>query len=418
MENLDFSNLEYTDFSSIKRLELVEGISTDSPDFFELYYDILKYSGSIGICENCFIKYKDLIDKLLEINLSKIKDISNLFKGAQVIIDDPSDIQRLERGSPLLSNFASNYLNNDSAKIVGDTFDDCTFYIVSKTSTINEITVVDDINISSNVKMLKGMIYLLGRISVVRLPELTIEGVTQVTPVGVKYSDINILNMNKDQDNIIQLSSNGAPIQEIGDSEEVKRHNLSKLTLGHFLTAIDYGFGVGTFSPSTGGFAHITTAYGNDVFYDIAVDGSVTANTTYVKPSAPYTVILEADKIGTTLDAVTANQVQEAGELIVRGSTGLITYTRTSDSTTSAIYFTDDRKDGKTTILTYNVSSRIITSAIVSPTISPATTSTIGGVKRVSPITNLVVESANAEIIAGKVNDLLEGLRSAGIIEP
>lgn len=217
MENLDFSNLEYTDFLSIKQLELVEGISTDSPDFFELYYDILKYSGSIGICENCFIKYKDLIDKLLEINLSKIKDISNLFKGAQVIIDDPSDIQRLERGSPLLSNFASNYLNNDSAKIVGDTFDDCTFYIVSKTSTINEITVVDDINISSNVKMLKGMIYLLGRISVVRLPEFTIEGVTQVTPVGVKYSDINILNMNKDQDNIIQLSSNGAPIQEIGD---------------------------------------------------------------------------------------------------------------------------------------------------------------------------------------------------------
>lgn len=217
MENLDFSNLEYTDFSSIKRLELAEGISTDSPDFFELYYDILKYSGSIGICENCFIKYKDLIDKLLEINPSKIKDISNLFKGAQVIIDDPSDIQRLERGSPLLSNFASNYLNNDSAKIVGDTFDDCIFYIVSKTSTINEITVVDDINISSNVKMLKGMIYLLGRISVVRLPEFTIEGVTQVTPVGVKYSDINILNMNKGQDNIIQLSSNEAPIQEIGD---------------------------------------------------------------------------------------------------------------------------------------------------------------------------------------------------------
>lgn len=217
MENLDFSNLEYTDFLSIKQLELAEGISTDSPDFFELYYDKLKYSGSIGICENCFIKYKDLIDKLLEINPSKIKDISNLFKGAQVIIDDPSDIQRLERGSPLLSNFASNYLNNDSAKIVGDTFDDCTFYIVSKTSTINEITVVDDINISSNVKMLKGMIYLLGRISVVRLPEFTIEGVTQVTPVGVKYSDINILNMNKGQYNIIQLSSNEAPIQEIGD---------------------------------------------------------------------------------------------------------------------------------------------------------------------------------------------------------
>lgn len=204
---------------------------------------------------------------------------------------------------------------------------------------------------------------------------------------------------------------------EIGDSGEVKRHNLSKLTLGHFLTAIDYGFGVGTFSPSTGGFAHITTAYGNDVFYDIAVDGSVTANTTYVKPSAPYTVILEADKIGTTLDAVTASQVQEAGELIVRGSTGLITYTRTSDSTNTVIYFTDDRKDGKTTILTYNVGSRVITSAMVSPAVSPATTSTIGGVKMATSIADLVIESANAEIIAGKVNDLLNSLRAAGIIE-
>lgn len=205
---------------------------------------------------------------------------------------------------------------------------------------------------------------------------------------------------------------------EIGDSDEVKSKNKKNLSIGgHFFTQIDYGFGVGTYNSSNGGFAHITTAYGNDVFYDIAVDGSVTANTTYVKPSAPYTVILEADKIGTTLDAVTASQVQEAGELIVRGSTGLITYTRTSDSTNTVIYFTDDRKDGKTTILTYNVGSRVITSAMVSPAVSPATTSTIGGVKMATSIADLVIESANAEIIAGKVNDLLNSLRAAGIIE-
>ena len=68
-------------------------------------------------------------------------------------------------------------------------------------------------------------------------------------------------------------------------------------------------------------------------------------------------------------------------------------------------------------ILTYNVGSRVITSAMVSPAVSPATTSTIGGVKMATSIADLVIESANAEIIAGKVNDLLNSLRAAGIIE-
>lgn len=64
-----------------------------------------------------------------------------------------------------------------------------------------------------------------------------------------------------------------------------------------------------------------------------------------------------------------------------------------------------------------NVGSRVITSAMVSPAVSPATTSTIGGVKMATSIADLVIESANAEIIAGKVNDLLNSLRAAGIIE-
>lgn len=45
-----------------------------------------------------------------------------------------------------------------------------------------------------------------------------------------------------------------------------------------------------------------------------------------------------------------------------------------------------------------------------------ASTSAIGGVKMASAIADLVVDSANAEIIAGKVNDLLAALRTSGVL--
>lgn len=63
---------------------------------------------------------------------------------------------------------------------------------------------------------------------------------------------------------------------EIGNSAEVKAYNLERLKLGHFFVQIDYGYGVGSWNPSTGGHAHIVTAYGNTVYYDLAADGTVT----------------------------------------------------------------------------------------------------------------------------------------------
>lgn len=63
---------------------------------------------------------------------------------------------------------------------------------------------------------------------------------------------------------------------EIGDSDEVKSKNKKNLSIGgHFFTQIDYGFGVGIYNSANGGFAHITTAYGNEVFYNISSDGAV-----------------------------------------------------------------------------------------------------------------------------------------------
>lgn len=62
---------------------------------------------------------------------------------------------------------------------------------------------------------------------------------------------------------------------EIGNSAETKAYNLERLKLGHFFVQIDYGYGVGSWNPSTGGHAHIVTAYGDTVYYDLASDGTI-----------------------------------------------------------------------------------------------------------------------------------------------
>ena len=62
---------------------------------------------------------------------------------------------------------------------------------------------------------------------------------------------------------------------EIGNSEEVKASNLERLQLGHFFVAIDYGYGVGSWNPTNGGHAHIVTAFGNTVYYNISPNGIV-----------------------------------------------------------------------------------------------------------------------------------------------
>lgn len=154
---------------------------------------------------------------------------------------------------------------------------------------------------------------------------------------------------------------------EVGNSEEIKQHNLERLTDGFFFVKLDYGYGVGDFHPSIGngivGKANITTSSGHEVSYDIYNDGKIEINPDYIKPNEPYSVLLTSSQIGVELDDITGGKVSRAGELIVTGSTGPITYTRTSDSTSAAIYFTDDNKDGSTTILTYSVSTKTITSS-------------------------------------------------------
>lgn len=170
---------------------------------------------------------------------------------------------------------------------------------------------------------------------------------------------------------------------EIGDSNEVKAYNLEQLKNGFFFTQLDYGYGVGTWQSSTGGFAHVTTAYGNEVFYTIGADGAIAKDEDYIKPNEPYTIQLDASQIRVALDDITASHIVQCGEIIIDGSTRPVTYTRSVDSTASAIYFTSSKKDDTLQVLTYTVSNKTITSSVATQryTLPLAATGTRGGVK-------------------------------------
>ena len=211
------------------------------------------------------------------------------------------------------------------------------------------------------------------------------EGVITLTSVFVNYSNA-----------IVEL--------EIGDSNEIKEHNLNNLVQGHFFTHLDYGYGVGTFQTKIGGFAHVTTAYGNEVFYSIKDDGSIIKDEDYIKPNEPYTIQLDSNDIGKPLEDVMASHILNCGEIIVNGVTGPVTYTRSVDSTESMIYF---------------ISSKTITSAISKYTVPAATKSSIGGVKAMTNIADVVNGSTTqdtVDVLVGTVNSLLPQLRAVGLI--
>ena len=226
------------------------------------------------------------------------------------------------------------------------------------------------------------------------------EGVITLTSVSVNYSNA-----------IVEL--------EIGDSNEIKEHNLNNLVQGHFFTHLDYGYGVGTFQTKIGGFARVTTTYGNEVFYSIKDDGSIIKGEDYIKPNEPYTIQLDSNDIGKPLEDVMASHILNCGEIIVNGVTGPITYTRSVDSTESMIYFISSKKDNSFQILTYNVSSKTITSAISKYAVPAATRSSIGGVKAMTNIADVVNGSTTqdtVDVLVGTVNSLLSQLRAVGLI--
>lgn len=219
----------------------------------------------------------------------------------------------------------------------------------------------------------------------------TLDGIVSSGVITLKINHVNV-----DSD-IIAL--------EIGNSAKTKEYNMSVLRTGFFQVQLDYGYGVGTWTSTQGGFAHVTTAYGDEVFYNITVDGAVTKQEDYIKPNLPYTLELDSDQIGSPVDAVTATNLLRCGEIIIKGPTGPITYTRSVDSTPTAIYFTSSKKDDTLQVLTYTVSNQTIQASIAIPKITPA--------EKV----DVLASSSDLTALVNSFNDLVAKLQAAGIMK-
>lgn len=152
----------------------------------------------------------------------------------------------------------------------------------------------------------------------------------------------------------------------------------------------------------------------------IVSEGVITLTSVFVNYSnATYTIQLDSNDIGKPLEDVMASHILNCGEIIVNGVTGPVTYTRSVDSTESMIYFISSKKDNSFQILTYNVSSKTITSAISKYTVPAATKSSIGGVKAMTNIADVVNGSTTqdtVDVLVGTVNSLLSQLRAIGLI--
>lgn len=240
-----------------------------------------------------------------------------------------------------------------------------------------------------------------------------------------KWESVNSSESNSD---ILKITISEEDLNKVLNGEQViiKNNKISPyanvliLESGKYsYTHLDYGYGVGTFQTEIGGFAHVTTAYGNEVFYSIKDDGSIIKDEDYIKPNEPYTIQLDSNDIGKPLEDVMASHILNCGEIIVNGVTGPITYTRSVDSTESMIYFISSKKDNSFQILTYNVSSKTITSAISKYAVPAATKSSIGGVKAMTNIADVVNGSTTqdtVDVLVGTFNSLLSQLRAVGLI--
>lgn len=100
------------------------------------------------------------------------------------------------------------------------------------------------------------------------------------------------------QKDVAVLNSKAVIELEIGNSENVKANNLTKLqaiqSVDHlFFADIDYGYGAAKWLPTTGGEAFIVTSSGRAVIYTIGKDGSVTKASTDIDLTNPNTDLFE-----------------------------------------------------------------------------------------------------------------------------
>lgn len=171
-------------------------------------------------------------------------------------------------------------------------------------------------------------------------------------------------------------SEQGVIELEIGDSTDIKTANLNKLksvqSNDHtFFTDINYGYGTASWLPATGGNALIITSEGHAVKYTLSKDGEVTKGEEF------------------TLKDYTSELNNKVDKIEGKGLS-------TNDYTTV-------EKNKLNNLQNY--------------TLPKANKTTIGGVKAITNIVDLDVDTATASSVAGVINTLLSQFRTSGIIQ-
>lgn len=185
-------------------------------------------------------------------------------------------------------------------------------------------------------------------------------------------------------------SSQGVVALQIGNSAEVKAANLAALqavqTTDHtFLADINYGYGTGSWLPTTGGNATIFTDEGHAVFYTISADAAITK-------TSEMTLGVKAT---TSADGLMSKEDKTKLDSLIQipsgGSTGQVL-----KKTATGVAWQADN-DTKYTL--------------------PAATATaLGGVKTVAIPTALAEEAELADVVA-KVNSSISSLTSSGVFK-
>ena len=337
-------------------------------------------------------------------------------------------LTNLVSGSPILG-MQTFYFSNEISFAIGNTEIPTSIavkhYVDPKISTLNSgletiNTAIDNIN--SNIESINTNI---GTINT-DIDNVEADINTANTNISTINNNISTINNEVDQveaqintitGNISTINSNITSLQnsklsyltlKVGNSDEIKQANLQVLNTvsGAFFTKLDSDYGVGTYQTGTGGFIHVITAYSDD-YYQISSIGEITKDNNYISPNEPYTIELESNQIGVALDDTIVNKVFNAGQLIVTESTGTVTYIRTPDSTSSNVYFTNSKRDGSLTILTYTVSSKTITSSTVSPGGSSSSGYYIIDAQLITASSN---DSTSIDTWAGGINNLINAV--------
>lgn len=163
---------------------------------------------------------------------------------------------------------------------------------------------------------------------------------------------------------------------EIGDGDEIKANNLKKLqsiqTNDHtFFTDINYGYGTASWLPATGGTAFIITNEGHAVKYLISIEGVVSKD-------GEFTLKDFSTELNNKVDKVKGKQL-------------------------SSNDYTMAEKNKLANLQNY--------------TLPTATKNILGGVKAITDIADLDVDTATVDQVAETVNNLLGQLRTSGIIQ-